>query len=84
MTEVPAKMRFYIFLEKLETRSHKGHKNEFEHKILASDRIYFSQLKRYQAASLVEWGLRLFTLPMVRRFASWRNLIHQNTKFDTS
>ena len=59
-------MRFYTFLEKLETRSHKGHENKFEHKIFAPDRAYFSQLWRYQAVYLVERGLKLFTLPMVR------------------
>ena len=77
---MPAKMRFYTFLEKLETRSHKGHENKFEHKILAPDRAYFSQLWRY----LVERGLKLLTLPMVRRRASYFNVRHQNTKFVTS
>ena len=66
---MPAKMRFYTFLEKLETSLHKRRENKFEHKILAADRAYFSQLWRYQAASLVEQVLKLFTLPMVRKRA---------------
>ena len=80
---MPAKVRYYTFLEKLETRSHKGNENKFEHKILAPDRAYFSQLWRHQAAFLVERGLKIFTLPMERRRSHYCKLSHRITKFGT-